>query len=95
MASINKQGKNNKTSYKTVLKWEKEFNKTYICNLEGKDVVRFCWTLCAKWERLICTIKNFSYNYIGPVSTSLKKDSIKSHCLLEPNNRSCKINNEK
>ena len=34
MASDGKQGKNNKASHKTVLKWEKEFNTKFDCDLE-------------------------------------------------------------
>ena len=84
MASTTKQGKSSKASHKTVLKWEKEFNTTFGCDLEGKDVVRLCCTLYAKWERLICSIKIISHNYIHLGSTSVEKHSIKSHCLSEP-----------
>ena len=37
-----------------------------------------------KWERDICYLKNFTYNYIRSGSTSIEKDSINSHCLPEP-----------
>ena len=48
-------------------------------------MIRFHCILCTKWEKRVCSITNFSYNYIRPGTTSIKKDSIKSHCLSEPN----------
>ena len=78
-------GKYNKASHKTLLKWEKETK--FVCDLSGKDVIRLRRTLCTKWEKRVCSITNFSYNYIRPGTTSIKKDSIKSHCLLEPRKR--------
>ena len=61
MVFASKQGKDNKASQKTVLKCvEKELNRKFDCDLEGKDVVRLRCTLCAKWERRICFIKNFT-----------------------------------
>ena len=80
-------GKDNKASHKTVLKWEKEFETKFDCDLSGNDVIRLRCTLCTKWEKHICSITNFSYNYIRPGTTSIKKDSIKSHCLSEPHKR--------
>ena len=50
-------------------------------------MIRLHCTLCTKWEKRICSITNFSYNYIRPGTTSIKKDSIKSHCLSEPHKR--------
>ena len=47
-------------------------------------MIRLCCTICTKWEKRICSITNFSYNYIRPGTKSIKKDSIKSHCLSEP-----------
>ena len=48
MAFDSKQGTDKKASHKTVLKWEKEFNTKFNCDLEGKDVVRLCCTIRAK-----------------------------------------------
>ena len=59
-------GKDNKSSHKTVLKWEKEFETKFDCDLSGKDLIRLRCTLCTKWEKCICSITNFSYNYIRP-----------------------------
>ena len=86
MAFTSKQGKDNKVSHKAVLKWKNQFNTKFDYELEGKDVVRLHCTFCAKWERRICSIKNFTYNYIRPGFTSIKKGSIKTHCLSEPRN---------
>ena len=77
-------GKDNKASNKTILKWEKEFETKFDCDLSGKDVIRLRCTLCTKWEKRICSIINFSYNYIRLGTTSIKKDCIKLHCLSEP-----------
>ena len=80
-------GKDNKASHKTALKWEKEFETKFDCDLSGKDVISFCCTLCIKWEKHICSITNPSYNYIRHGTTFIKKDSIKWHCLSEPHKR--------
>ena len=77
MASDSKQGKDKKASHKTVLKWGKEFNTKFNCDLEGKDVARLCCTICAKWQRRICSIKNFNCNYICIGSTSIKKSHLR------------------
>ena len=84
-------GKDNKASHKTVLKWEKEFETKFDCDLNGKDVIRLHCTLCTKWEKRICSITNFSYNYIRPGTRSIKKDSIKSRCLSEPHKRAADL----
>ena len=84
-------GKDNKASHKTVLKWEKEFETKFDCNLSGKDVIRLRCILCTKWEKRICWITNFSYNHIRPGTTSIKKDSIKSHCLSKPHKRAADL----
>ena len=47
-------GKDNKASHKTVLKWEKEFETKFDCDLSGKDVIRLRCILCTKWEKRIC-----------------------------------------
>ena len=39
MASRSKLGKDNKASYKTVLKWEKEFGTKFDSDFHGKDVI--------------------------------------------------------
>ena len=39
----------------------------------------------------MCSITNFSFNYIKPGTTSIKKDSIKSHCLSEPHKRAADL----
>ena len=52
-------GKDNKASHKTVLKWEKEFETKFDCDLSGKDVIRLRCILCTKWEKRICSIKTF------------------------------------
>ena len=77
-------GKDDKASHKTVLKWEKEFETKFDCDLSGKDVIRLRCTLCTKWEKRTCSIANFSYNYARPGTTSIKKNSIKLHCVSEP-----------
>ena len=41
-------------------------------------------TVCGKWEKQINSIKNFSYIFIRPGTVSVKKDTIKIHCLSEP-----------
>ena len=84
-------GKDDKASYKTVLKWEKEFETKFDYDLSGKDVIRLRCILCTKWEKRICSITNFSYNYIRHGTTSIKKDSIKSHCLSEPHKRAADL----
>ena len=84
-------GKDNKTSHKTILKWEKEFQTKFDCDLSGKDVIRLRCTLCTKWEKRIYSITNLSYNYIRPGTTSIKKDSIKSHCLSQPHRRATNL----
>ena len=48
-------------------------------------------TLCTKWGKRICSITNFSYNYIRPGTTPIKKDSFKSHCLPEPHKRAADL----
>ena len=83
MASCSKTGKDNKTSYKTVLKWEKEFAAKFDCDFHGKDVIRIRCTVCGKWEKRINSIKNFSHTFIRPGTVSVKKDTIKTHCLSE------------
>ena len=80
-------GKDNKASHKTVLKCEKEFETKFDCDLSGEDVIRLHCTLCSKWEKCICSITNFSCNYIRPGTTFIKKESIKLHCLSEPHKR--------
>ena len=52
-------GKDNKASHKTVLKWQKEFETKFDCDLSGKDVIRLRCILCTKWEKRICSIKTF------------------------------------
>ena len=91
MASCSKTGKDNKVSHKTVLKWEKEFETKFDCDFSGKDVIRLRCTLCTRWEKRICSIPNFSYNYIRPGTTSIKKDSIKLHCLSEPHKKAADL----
>ena len=39
MASCSKPGEDNKASYKTVLKWEKEFGTKFGCDFHSKDVI--------------------------------------------------------
>ena len=39
LVSCSKTGKNNKASYKTVLKWENEFGKKFDCDFHGKDAL--------------------------------------------------------
>ena len=84
-------GKDNKASHKTVLKWEKEFETKFDCDLSGKDLIRLRCTLCTKWEKCICSITNFSYNYIRPWTTSIKTDSIKLHGLSGPHKRAANL----
>ena len=48
MASCSKPGKDNIASYKTVLKWEKEFGTKFDCDFHGKDVIRIRCTVCGK-----------------------------------------------
>ena len=84
-------GTDNKASHKTILKWEKEFETKFDCDLNGKDVIRLCCTLCTKWEKHICSVTNFSYNYIRPRTTSIKKGSIKLYCLSEPHKRAANL----
>ena len=43
MASCSKPGKDIKASYKTVLKWEKEFGTKFDCDFRGKDVIHIQW----------------------------------------------------
>ena len=86
-------GKDDKASYKTVLKWEKEFETKFDYDLSGKDVIRLRCTLCTKWEKHVCSITNFSYNYVRPRTTSNKKDSIKLHCLSERRTKELQILN--
>ena len=90
MASTSKHGKDNKASHTAVLKWEKKFNTKFDCDLNGKGIVRLCCTL-RKNGRDICSIKNFTSNYICPGSTSIKKDSTKTHCLSKPHNSFLKM----
>ena len=40
MASCSKPGKDNKASYKTVIKWGKEFGTKSDRDFHGKDVIR-------------------------------------------------------
>ena len=56
MASTSQQNKDNKASHKTVLKWEKEFNTTFDCDLQGKGVVGLRCTLRARSKTLAITI---------------------------------------
>ena len=84
-------GKDNKASHKTALKWEKEFETKFDCDLSGKDVIRLRCTLCTKWEKRTCSITNFSYNYNRPGTRSIKKNSIKSRCLSEPHKRAADL----
>ena len=84
MASCSKPGKDNKASYKTALKWEKEFGTKFNCDFHGKDIICIWCTVCGKWEKLLHSIKNFSYPFIRPGTVSAKKDTIKIHCLSEP-----------
>ena len=72
-------GKDNKASHKTVLKWEKEFETKYDCDLSGKDVIRLRCTQCTKWEKRICSITNVSYNYISPTVIALTHTVSQSH----------------
>ena len=51
MASCSKSGKDNKASYKTVLKWEKQFGTKFDCDFHGKDVIRIRCRVCGKWEK--------------------------------------------
>ena len=39
MTSCSKPGEDNKASYKTVLKWEKEFGTNFGCDFHSKDVI--------------------------------------------------------
>ena len=66
-------GKDNKASHKTVLKWVKEFDKKFDCNLSGKDVIRLRCILCTKWEKRICLIKTFRIIIADLEQHSLKK----------------------
>ena len=91
MQKIISTGKDNIASHKTILKWEKEFGSKFDCDLSGKNVIKVRCTLCTKWEKRICSITNFSYNYIRPGTTSIKKDSIKSHCLSAPHKRAADL----
>ena len=92
MASCSRTtGKDNKASHKTVLKCEKEFETKFDCDLSGEDVIRLRCTLCTKWEECICSITNFSCNYIRPGTTFIKKKSIKLHCLSEPHKRAADL----
>ena len=84
MASCSKPGNDNKASYKTVLKWEKEFGKKFDCDFHGKDIICIWCMICGKWEKLLNSIKNFSYPFIRPGTVSVKKVTIKIHCLSEP-----------
>ena len=92
MASCSKPGKDNKPSYKTVLKWEKEFGTKFDCDFHGKHVIRNRCTVCGKWEKRINSIKNFSYAFMRPGIVSLKKDTIKIHCLSEPHKVATTLN---
>ena len=56
-------GKDNKASHKTVLKWEKGFERKFDFDISGKDVIRLRCTLCAKWEKRICSITNFEKKF--------------------------------
>ena len=40
--------------------------------------------MCIRWEKRITSFKNVSYSFLRPGTTSVKKDTIKSHCLSEP-----------
>lgn len=73
MASINKQGKNNKTSYKIVLKWEKEFNKTYICNLEGRMLLDFVGHFVQNGKDLFVPSKTLAITIFAQFLPHLKK----------------------
>ena len=73
------------------MKWEKDFETKFDFDLSGKDVIRLHCTLCSKWEKYICSITNFSYNYIRPRTTIHKTDSIKSHCLSMPHKRAADL----
>ena len=82
-------GTDNKASTETILKWEKEFETKFDCDLNGKDVTRLCCTLCTKWEKHICSVTNL--NYIRPRTTPIKKDSIKLYCLSEAHKRAANL----
>ena len=84
MVSCSKPGNGNKASYKTVLKWGKEFGTKFDCDFHGKDVIGIRCTVYGKWEKRINLIKNVSYTFIRPGTVSVKKDTIKIHCLSDP-----------
>ena len=69
-------GKDNKASHKIVLKWVKEFEKKFDCNLSGKDVIRLRSILCTKWEKRICSIKTFRI-----ITADLEQHSLKRIAL--------------
>ena len=84
MVSCRRPRKDNKASYKTVLKWEKEFGTKFNCDFHGKDVIHIQCTVCGKWEKQISSVKNFSSAFIRPGTVSVTKDTIKIHHLSEP-----------
>ena len=50
MASYSKPGKDNKASYKTVLKWDKELRTKFDGDFHDKDVIHIQCTVCGKWK---------------------------------------------
>ena len=67
-----------------LLNWEKEFETKFDCDFHNKDIIRIQCTVCGMWEKQINLIKNFSYDFTRPGTISVKKDTIKIHCLSEP-----------
>ena len=66
-------GKDNKESRKIVLKWEKEFETKFDCDLSGKDVIRLGCTLCTKWEKVYAQLQTFPIIISDPEQHPVKR----------------------
>ena len=60
------------------------WNKVWLWFSQQRRHPYFDALYLVKWEKWINSIKNCSFVFIRPGTVSVKKDTIKIHCLSEP-----------
>ena len=78
-------------SFKTVKKWEKEFQTEFDYDIVNGKVSSLRCSVCKRWEKRIKNLKNFSAKWINPGATTIDKDCIKTYCQ-PTTSRSTKVN---
>ena len=66
-------GKDNKASHKTALKWEKEFETLFDCDLSGKDVIRLLLHYSLNGKNVYAQLQTFPLIISDPEQHPLKR----------------------